>query len=290
MHESCTLHVCPQSLQFFQNSVWQLFYCTGRSRLSVFTITLHPFDSGLDEVQNLEPNRNSWVRHILPSPLGSFPYLLQGDSDTSVEELPLRENPQEVEGVFLFESLKTVRATLKESEIGEWLFIRVALKDVRGNLSRIERIPRNQSSNQLAPGPGEFVRKRLRKLYRRLVMLGLSLGPLPPLNVYGLLPLGYHSGFSSLALLVRSLQCHQHGNERRDRGEPGSYCGDSSPVEIASNAPLETRRQVIKFTQLQFPLWSGRHSAMQRDTGGGYATLATIRPPRNRRTRLREDV
>ncbi len=254
-------------------------------------VGLHPIERGVNQIKKLETKFNSWDCQL--PPLAAHCHLLDaGEREpwVRVEELPSCEDIQKSKSIFISKSLQPIRAASEKYQIAAWLFSCVTLNSIGRNYSVGKRFPIDKSRRQLTPRICELLGEPPRKLCSRPTMCRLNCGPLPLLNVFGLRPLGYDSGCSSAALFVRSLQCHTHGSESRERGEPGPYCGDGSPVKIASSAPLEARRQVFELAQLQFPPWFGGHSAMQLDPARGYASLATIKPPRNRRTRLREDV
>ena len=290
---SCICFSSQTLSQVLQSCLGARRQCHPPYRVSLWlsrVVGLHPIERRVNQIQKLETKLNSRDCQLPPVALCHLLDAGKGEPWVRVEELPSCEDIQKSEGIFISESLQPVRAASEKYEIAAWLLSGVTLNSIGRNFSVGKRFPIYESRRQLTPRICELLGKTARKLCSRPTVRRLSRGPLPLLNVFRLHPLGYDSSFSSVALLVRSLQCHPHGHERRDRGEPCPYCGDSSPVEIASNAPLETRRQVFEFAQLQFPLWSGRHSAMQRDTGCGCATLATVKPPRDLRTRLREDV
>ena len=64
----------------------------------------------------------------------------------------------------------------------------------------------------------------------------------------------------------------------------------SLPSRCASlPGPPASAHRIQKFHFLT-PQSVGQHSAMPSEPRSGFATLATVKPPRNRRTRLREDV
>lgn len=53
----------------------------------------------------------------------------------------------------------------------------------------------------------------------------------------------------------------KHSEERDDCRNPSPHSGESGPVQVAFFAPFKARNQILEFAQLQFPLWTGGHSA-----------------------------
>ncbi len=86
---------------------------------------------------------------------------------------------------------------------------------------------------------------------------------------------------SSSVLLAILVKRQQHCKEGDDRCDPSPHRRDSSPVQVAFIAPLDAWNQILKSTQLQFPLLAYLHSAM-----GPNRKMLKIPAPRRRRARL----
>jgi|GEM_PF-964930 len=62
------------------------------------------------------------------------------------------------------------------------------------------------------------------------------------------------------------------------------------PHHAVVDSELLASENAVPFTHSMTPLWIGRHSVTGARTRGESITLATIKPPRNGRTKLREDA
>jgi len=84
---------------------------------------------------------------------------------------------------------------------------------------------------------------------------------------------------------------NQNSEERDSCSRPCAHCGNCVPPDhTVIYTQLVASKDPIPFAHSLNPLWTGGHSATRRDTISQPATLANVKPPRDRRTRLREDV
>lgn len=300
-----SVHGSPEKLRQFGR---ELFHHHSLHRLVVFVVVSQLVNQPVYRRKNGAPVREPILRHPRSPIHGKKANGICAHAWPTVEVLPCRKKREDGKSIGILEAVELIRKPLYQGQFRQRPRVNEDRKNLVTRVLHDSRADVRQQYHQVAPGKYELPAESVShpnglgplQLPRMLAVVSLQLTGIFLLTVGGLpgdidLALGdvercKNSGNRSNSGCPCSRLCrtiHWKAHEGNGAGDANS-AADQQKADRITNSGKGGQPPVAN--HLLIPLWTDRHSA----TGGGTttqrSTLATVKPPRNRRTRLREDV
>ncbi len=213
--------------------------CTG-NRAMAFVVGRHSIDGSINQIEELKPELD-------PVPCDSFllGWGMSFDLDnlkagSIVEELPSGKYREQRKSIFILKALKAICAGTQENQIRERPLSNEGFQNNRRRGREVRGVPIEQFHYEQTAGESQLL-------------------PESQSQTDGCACVCF---FNRPRLGTVAPERDNHCKNGTDRSSPAAYGRYGRPIKVAGSAALNAWSQILEFGQLQFPLWTGRHSAM----------------------------